>query len=455
MNKSRTTRNLSIAETGKSCYATATTTTLQTLKTKTTMPKTIIIRGQKELKGSITVMGAKNEALKAVAASILFPGPVTITNIPDIADIQCLFEILISMGAQIQYQNHTATIDASKLHTTTIPKNLAQKIRASVVLIGPLLARYQKAVLPPPGGDTIGKRPIDFFIHALEKMGASVTFTKEGYQCTTKQLRGAQIFIPQISVTATETMMMAATLAKGTTVIKNCAQEPEIEALAANLNEAGAQIEGAGTHTITIHGKKSLKALKKWNILPDRIEAGTFAILAAATRSTLTIKRCDPNHLQSLLYEFDHIGVPYTQTPSTLTIRKTSKQYRATSIKTHEYPGFPTDLQSQLSILLTQCQGMSTIHETIFEGRLHYLETLKKFGAKVILFDPHRAAITGPSTLKGTTVESPDIRAGIAFLIAGLIAKNNTTIKNIYQIQRGAEDIVNRLKNIGADIEER
>lgn len=418
------------------------------------MSHSYMIRGAKKLHGTIRTSGAKNEALKALAATILFGEPVVITNVPEIEDIKSMIEILERLGARITRNGDRVTVDASTITESDIPRDLATKIRASVVLLGPLLARFKHVTLPDPGGDTIGKRPIDFFLEAFIRMGATFTKTATGYVGTAKKLNGTTIFFPQVSHTATESLMMAATRINGTTILKNCAMEPEVVALAKNLRNAGAAIEGEGTPTITITGVKALKAPKRWEISPDRIEAGTFLIMAAITRSDVTVTNCNPEHLSALLLEFDHIGIPFTSTPSTISVKPTVKRKRATTIKTHEYPGFPTDLQPQIAVLCTQSDGMSLIHETIFEGRLHFLETLKKFGANVILFDPHRAAIIGSTPLRGTTVESPDIRAGVAFVIAALAAKGVTTIRNTYQIQRGYERLVERLAKIGANIQE-
>ncbi len=418
----------------------------------TTM-KTIHITGQQQLQGTIQTMGAKNEALKTVAASVLFDDTVTITNVPDIQDIHVLLNLLQEMGATTSYskETHTATI-LPKLTTTVIPSSFATKIRASVVLLGPMLAKYQSVTLPAPGGDTIGKRPIDFFITAFKQMGATVDEKDGAYHFSAAPLKSADVILPTISVTATEAIMMAATLTSGTTTIHNCAVEPEIVSLAEKLKSTGANITGEGTHNLQITGVDKLQFDQPWKTIPDRIEAGTFTALAVATNSDITITDCNTEHLQVPLNHFRSLGATIETTETTIHVTPTSPPLKAATLKTHEYPGFSTDLQSQLAIVYTQCEGMSFIHETIFEGRLHYLETLKQFGADTILFDPHRAAIIGPTALRGTVVRSPDIRAGIAFIIAGLVASGETEIQNIYQIQRGAERIVERLQDIGAKI---
>lgn len=413
----------------------------------------ITIEGRQPLSGSIQTMGAKNEVLKLIVAALLCEGDVNITNVPDLEDVRSLVEILEAIGVSVSHEDHKLTINADNLQTTSIPKELASKIRASVVLIGPMLTRHKSITLPQPGGDKIGARPINLFLETVKKFGATVREEEEGgYTITAEQLRGAEIVFPLISVTATEAAMMAATLASGTTTLYNCAVEPEVESLATKLVSAGAKIEGIGTHTIVIHGVESLTQTEEWKTIPDRIEAGTFAMMAAVTRSKLEITDCNPAHMRVPIEILRSFGVHIETRDTAMIVDGTDAAYTAQAVKTHEYPGFSSDFQPQLSILMTQAEGMSMIHETIFEGRLHYLETLKKFGVNVILFDPHRAAILGPTELSGTTVESPDIRAGLAFVLAGLIAEGTTTIQNIYHIKRGAERIVERLEGIGAKI---
>jgi UDP-N-acetylglucosamine 1-carboxyvinyltransferase len=320
------------------------------------------------------------------------------------------------------------------------------------MFVGPLLARFGEVKFPHPGGCVIGAglRPIDLFLEGFEAMGASVEFKENHYHIQAKQLRGCNYFFTTVSVTGTESLILTAVLAKGITTINNSAMEPEIVALADYLNSVGAKISGAGSPTITIEGVTKIGA-GPFTTLPDRIEAGTFAILAAVTNSELTISTCRPEQLQSLLTIFTKIGIPYEADKSNLTIKKHGI-IKAYDMKTHEYPGFPTDLQSPYTILMTQAQGSSIIHETIYDRRLLFTYMLTQMGANIIMCDPHRVVIHGPTQLHGRKLTSPDLRAGISMVIAGLIAKGTTEIDNIYQIDRGYENIDQRLKSLGADI---
>jgi UDP-N-acetylglucosamine 1-carboxyvinyltransferase len=304
---------------------------------------------------------------------------------------------------------------------------------------------------PHPGGCVLGKRPIDFFLAGFKKMGAQVEETDEYYDITVDgKLRGCTYFFPRISHTATESLMMTATLAEGTTILKNAACEPEIVALADYLNAHGAKISGAGTHTITIEGVDSLTA-GDYQTIPDRLEAGTFAILGAMIADKLTITRCNPSHLEALWHVFDRMGVRYELGEDTVTVWG-GDNYTPVDIQTHEYPGFATDIQPPMTMLLTQCRGKSMVHETIFEGRLFYTDLLKQMGADITMCDPHRVVIDGPTPLYGRKIASPDIRAGMALVMAALIAEGESIIGNVYQVERGYADLAQRLQAIGADI---
>ena len=411
-----------------------------------------IINGGKKLKGEIAVGGAKNLALKALAASFLFKQEIVINNIPDIEDIKQMLEIIKDLGAKVEKNdNHQYKISTKNVSKTTLSPILTPKLRASIVLIGPMLARFGEAMLPYPGGCVIGMRPIDIFIDGFKTLGVEVEENKNGFFFKTKKLKGAKFVFPIISVTATETLMMAATLAKGKTTLINAACEPEISTLADYLNSCGAKISGAGTSTIIIEGVNKLSA-NVFNIIPDRIEAGTFAIMAATTKSDLIIKNCNPMHLEVPLLMLKKVGVNFIIGNNNINVLP-SKNLKAINLVTHEYPGFITDLQAPFTVLLTQVQGMSLVHETIYEGRLFYIDKLNKMGANIILCDPHRAIINGPTKLYGKKVESPDIRAGMAMVIASLVAEGKTEIDNIYQIDRGYEKIEERLQNLGVKIE--
>lgn len=416
------------------------------------MPKFIITGGSK-LSGSIAVKGAKNAGLKIIPAVILSKKITTIHNLPDIEDISRSFDILTDLGAVVTKQGSSYVVDASQISHTELKHNLADKLRASIMFVGPLLARFGEVKFPHPGGCVIGagERPIDLFIEGFKAMGAEITATDTYYHITAKELKPCNFFFTTVSVTGTESLMLTAVLVKGQTVLSNCAMEPEIVALADYLNSVGAKISGAGTPVMTITGVDEING-GEFTTIPDRIEAGTFAILAAATNSELTITACRPDHLESLLAIFTKIGVPYHTTADTLTILN-HDELKGFDIKTHEYPGFPTDLQSPYTVLMTQAKGMSIVHETIYDRRLLFTDMLTQMGANIIMCDPHRVVIQGPSKLHGHKLTSPDLRAGISMVIAGLIASGTTEIDNIYQIDRGYENIDLRLKSLGANIE--
>ena len=421
------------------------------------------LSGKRTLEGTIRVIGAKNAALKAIAASILYKTPLQLTNVPHIEDVSRIIDILTEMGGSAIFSDHSVKIDTSKLTSTVLTPEIAKRLRASVVLTGPILARHGRVQFPHPGGCVIGERPIDLFIEGYGKMGASITHKGKFYDIKAPKggLRGAEIFFRLASVTGTETFMMAATLAKGTTVIKNAAMEPEIKWLAEMLNASGAHIEGAGTSTITIKGGSALMMPKKYSgthnpfhIVPDRIEAGSFIILGALAAKRITLTHVVPEHLGSLIEMLKYSGTDISFTKNTITIvaPKKKKELRAVSVRTHEYPGFPTDLQAPLMIYLTQTKGESLVFETIFEGRLNYTESLERMGAHITMMDPHRVLVNGPAKLKGRMLESPDLRAGLAFVIAGAIATGNSEIHNVYNIDRGYECIEERLRSIGLSI---
>jgi UDP-N-acetylglucosamine 1-carboxyvinyltransferase len=415
-----------------------------------------IIKGPAKLQGEISVKGAKNAALKIIPASILSQDPITITNLPEIEDVKLSLALLEDLGAKIDYPRPgTAIIDPSGIKKTELNPVFANKFRASVMFVAPLLARLGEVKFPHPGGCVIGagKRDIDVFLDGFTALGAEIDIKEDHYHIKAKNgLRGGNFFFYKlIAVTATEAMIMAATLARGKTVLQNCAMEPEITALAEYLNSCGAKISGAGTPTVMIEGVEKISA-GDFAVMPDRIETGSFAILAAATGSEIMIKNCNPEHIRVLLEIFKHrLGIPFEEGSDWLLI-KPAKKIAAYSIKTHEYPGFPTDLQSPYTVLMTQAEGSSLIHETIYDRRLLYADLLSQMGANIIMCDPHRVVVNGPSQLYGRKLASPDLRAGIALVIAALCAEGRTEIDNIYQIERGYENIAKRLAALGADI---
>ncbi|MBI4993746.1 UDP-N-acetylglucosamine 1-carboxyvinyltransferase [Candidatus Wolfebacteria bacterium] len=414
-----------------------------------------IVNGGKKLEGEIEVKGAKNAALKIFPVALLTKETILVSNIPEIEDClraQEMFEALghkakkISCGIiELKAQNNICP---------ELPENLVNKFRASIMFVGPTLAACGEARFPHPGGCVIGAgtRPIDLFLKGFQKMGAKIEI-KNGYYClTAKKLKGAEIFFNKITVTGTESLMTTATLAEGETILKNCAMEPEIISLAEYLNKSGSKIKGAGTPTIIIKGVKKLHG-GEYKIIPDRIEAGTFAMLAAASNSgEILIKNCEPKHLEALWALFDRIGVNYLLSKNSIRIKPTKRKLVSCDLTTHEYPGFATDLQPPFTTFMTQTYGSSLIHETIYDRRLLFADILTQMGANIIMADPHRVVVSGQTKLRGKKVVSPDLRAGIALLMAGILATGKTEIDNIYQIERGYEKISERLNNLGAEI---
>lgn len=418
--------------------------------------ETFVLHGPSMLAGEIAVNGAKNHALKMITACLLSSEQTTITNVPMVEDVRRMLEIVENIGGMVKHEAEgRITISAPDSFNGQLPQEIVPKLRASIVLLGPLLARYGAVTLPHPGGCNLGKRPIDFFIDGFEALGATCVSKNDSYVFSAKKgLVGAEILFPSISVTGTETMMLAAVLASGTTVLKNAACEPEIVALAEYLRSVGADIEGAGTHSITIRGGELLHGGTA-SIIPDRIEAGSFMIMGVATNSELTVTNCNPLHLENPIALLRSMGAHIDVTESSIQVKKRKGDLLSLDMVTHEYPGFPTDLQAPLTVLLTQAHGEGMVRETIYDGRLFYTDTLNTMGANITLLDPYRALVNGPTPLRGKKVASPDIRAGIAMVIAGLLAEGETTIQNIYQIDRGYERIEQRLQSIGANIERR
>ena len=417
--------------------------------------------GKRQLKGTIAVRGAKNAALKILAAPFLFSDTLYVENIPQIEDIERLLDILKALGVSVSSHSSkygfALALDATGILQNKLPRVLAKRLRASIVLTGPILARTGRVLFPHPGGCLIGARPIDIFLDGFKKLGASVKEKNGWYDITAPRggLHGATIRFVNPSVTATETLMMAAVLAKGKTVLKNVALEPEIEALADFLNQCGARIQGAGTTTIEIMGTPLLRASGKvYKTPPDRIEAGSFLILGALAAKDLRITGCEPSHVEALIDVLELAGVNVEVGDGTLRVKNNShpKHFKSFDIKTHEYPGFPTDLQAPIVTFLTQVSGQALVFETIFEGRLSYVPELVRMGADIQVCDPHRVIVRGPTALSGHELESPDLRAGLACLIAAIVAKGESVIHNVYTIDRGYEQIEERLLGIGVDI---
>ncbi len=413
------------------------------------------LAGRRELAGRIPVKGAKNAALKALAAGLLFRDSVHLTKVPEIDDVSRMVELLEDLGVGVERDGDVYQLQTDKIKHSSICPKISAHLRASVVLAGPLLARTGRVTFPHPGGCVIGKRPIDFFLENFAKMGATVKNGDAAYELIAGggKLKGADLFFRLASVTGTETFMMAGVLAEGETIIRNAAMEPEIVSLGEFLNQCGAQIAGLGTPTITIQGGELLTgAGQTYETIADRIEAGSFIILGALAGRDLTVTDFDPSLLESLLHSLRLAGVQMEVGVDSVRIVGAQPALTALEIKTHEYPGFPTDLQAPMAVFLTQTVGQSYIFETIFEGRLNYLETLERMGAKARIIDVHRAFIDGPTPLAGKEVESPDLRAGLAYVLAGIIASGRTVVHNIHYIDRGYESIDQRLAKVGVNI---
>lgn len=413
---------------------------------------------QKYLSGSIPVRGAKNAALKAAAATLLFRDAVELKNVPEIEDMHRSYDILEALGAAVEpVRARQYRIAHAKSPESVLPADIANKFRASIVFTGPVLARTSRVRFTHPGGCLIGARPIDLFLEGFQAMGARVRERDGEYTITAppRGLKGASIFFRTPSVTATETLMMTAVLARGTTTLRNAAREPEIPALAEFLNVCGAHISGAGTPTITIHGGGLLNAGNNAFVTPpDRIEAGSFLVLGALAGRDLRITRCEPNHLTALITVLRDAGVSIFEEKKALRVSVPQKKgtLHSIPIKTSEYPGFPTDLQAPFTVFLTQTAGKALVFEAIFEGRFRYVDALQKMGADVTPCDPHRIIVRGPTVLSGRTLESPDLRAGLAYIIAAAVARGTSVIHNVYTIDRGYEQIEERLQKIGLDI---
>ncbi len=394
-----------------------------------------VIRGGNPLVGSIRVSGAKNAALPAMAAALLTDEPVILENIPDVRDIQTERNLLVSMGAEVE--NPEAAYE------------LVKTMRASTLVLGPLLARMGRARVSQPGGCAIGARPIDLHIKGLERLGASIR-QEHGYiEASADRLRGGHIIFDKITVTGTEDLMMAATLAQGETIMENCAREPEVVDLAALLTKMGAKITGAGTHTIQIQGVDKLHGARH-RIIPDRIEAGTFVIAAVLTGGDLSLTNCDPSHLGALIQKLQECGVNIRASTDSMRVTN-GHRLVAADIVTEEYPGFPTDMQAQYMALATQAEGTAIITENIFENRFMHAQELVRMGANIRV-EGRRAIVRGRTPLSSAAVQCSDLRASASLVIAALVADGETILDRVYHIDRGYERIEEKLKGVGAQI---
>ncbi|MFC7319340.1 UDP-N-acetylglucosamine 1-carboxyvinyltransferase [Halobacillus campisalis] len=412
----------------------------------------IIVRGGRQLEGTVRAEGAKNAVLPVIAASIIASeGKSVLHDVPALADVRTINEVIRHMNAEVHMEGRTVTVDASKELLTEAPIEYVRKMRASVLVMGPLLARYGHAKVALPGGCAIGSRPLDQHLKGFEAMGAEITVGNGTIEANVEgRLKGAKIYFDVPSVGATENIIMAAALAEGKTVLENCAKEPEIVDLANYLNKMGAHIVGAGTETIRIHGVDKLYGATH-NIIPDRIEAGTFMVAAAITGGNVLVQGAMHEHLRSVVAKMEEMGVTIQEEEDGLRVIGPSK-LKATDIKTMPHPGFPTDMQSQMMALMLNAQGTSVITETVFENRFMHVEEFRRMNAKMKI-EGRSVIIEGPTDLQGAEVQATDLRAGAALILAGLVADGYTRVTELKHLDRGYVDFAEKLKLLGADIE--
>ena len=411
----------------------------------------LIIKGGNHLQGEIDCSGAKNAGLPILASTILLDGSALIGNLPHLQDITTKLELLNSMGSQINFhEDGYIEINSSNILLPEARYELVKTMRASILVMGPLVAKYGKAKISQPGGCDIGTRPIDFHLSGLEKMGAEIKSDSKYIYLKAKKLNPIDFTFPKVSVTGTENLMMAATLIEGTTTLRNCAKEPEVLELANYLNSCGAKISGAGESEIIVHGVKKLEA-SRWNVLFDRIEAGTYLVAGAITNGHVKVNKIDPETINIVSEKLMNMGVEVNIGSDFVEVDATSSDLKAQDIFTEPFPGFPTDMQAQFMTLNTIASGTCMIEETVFENRFQHVSQLRKMGADIIL-NKNKASVSGVSNLVGANVRASDLRASASLVLAGLVGKNKTEINDIYHIDRGYECIEEKLNKLGAEI---
>ena len=410
----------------------------------------IIVEGGRSLKGEVTISGSKNAALPILISSLLVDGECIFRNVPDLMDIKSVKLLLEDLGAKVESSGNTVSIDASNVNKFEASYDLVRKMRASILVLGPLLARLKKTRVSLPGGCAIGARPINLHLKGMENLGATITLEHGYVEAQADRLIGADVYFDIVSVGATENIIMAAVLAEGVSTIRNAAREPEIIALADALNKMGAKIEGAGTAVITITGVSALKPAEI-TIIPDRIEAGTFMVAAGMTKGDVLVKNCNPDHLQGVLHKLQMTGAKTEVDGSNIRILGPDK-IESVDIRTVPYPGFPTDMQAQFMAMLTIAEGTSIITETIFENRFIHVSELKRMGASIVLTDGRVATVRGIKKLSGAPVMASDLRASASLILAGLVAEGITDISRVYHLDRGYEAIEKKLRGLGASI---
>lgn len=412
-----------------------------------------LVEGGVRLNGEVTVSGAKNAALKFIAAALLAPGRTTLHNVPRIKDVDTIRAVLDGLGASSTLSDHTLEIDAGQIDSYTAPYELVRQMRASIVVLGPLVARFGEAEVSAPGGCNLGLRKFNFHLDGLRSLGAEVELDHGFIKATAPNgLRGAEVNFDYPSVTATENVMMAAVLADGMTIIENGAREPEVVDLADFLNLMGARIHGAGSGRIVIEGVEELHPVE-WTIMPDRIEAGTFIMATAATGGDVLVRNAVPDYLKMEFEKLRDMGVDMQLVEDGVRVRvENPEELTGVDLSTLPFPGFATDLQAQMMVLLTQVSGAGIITENVYENRLQVSEELNRMNAGIDLFGGHRALVRGPRRLSGTIVQAPDLRGGAALVMAGLVADGTTVVDGAKHILRGYEDFAEKLSGLGATV---
>ncbi len=409
----------------------------------------IIVQGGRRLEGRVTISGAKNAALPILASALLCDGPNTFTNVPNLRDIRSTLDLLKHLGARCEMQDGSVVMDAGGLNNHEAPYDLVRKMRASILVLGPLVARLKRARVSLPGGCAIGARPINLHLRGLAMLGAKIDLSHGYVEASCEELVGTDIFFDVVTVTGTENIMMAAVLARGTTVLRNAAREPEISALADVLNQMGARIEGAGTSEIVIRGVDRLNPITA-AIIPDRIETGTFMAAAALTGGDVTIEGAEPEHVKTVMHKLRLTGAQIDVYENSLRVRG-ADSISSVDIKTLPYPGFPTDMQAQFMVLMTVAQGSSLISETIFENRFIHVSELRRMGADVTI-SGNSALVKGVERLSGAPVMATDLRASACLILAGLVAENTTEVNRVYHLDRGYENLEAKFEQLGAAI---
>lgn len=410
----------------------------------------ILVKKSQPLKGNVRISGAKNAVLPIIAATLLADGVTVLKGVPNLRDVHVMSDLLRHLGAKVDFQGETLTVDATNITTFEAPYELVSKMRASFLVMGPLLARFKHSKISMPGGCAIGTRPIDLHLKGFKAMGAEIDMDHGYVEANAEKLVGSKIYLDFPSVGATENIIMAAALAEGTTIIENAAEEPEIVDLANFINEIGGKVKGAGTNTIKITGISSLKGAEH-TVIPDRIEAGTYMVAAAITKGDIVLENVIPDHLKPMMAKLIEVGCKVEEGENSIRVIGPDR-ILPTDIKTMPHPGFPTDLQSPFMAMLAVAEGNSMVIETVFENRFMNVPELNRMGADIKI-EGKSAVIKGVNSLEGSNVVATDLRAGAALILSGLVAEGDTKISEIYHVERGYVDIVGKLTNLGANIQ--